>query len=439
MMKEEKTVKEYPALELALDDELVSYVELVTPLVPQISATYDQVSRSELAEALEDQFERDEMSAKFEMLYQIFKGANTVDDLAKNVEKTHTEVSNRYNRNMMEVYNKTKGFEKTARSLNLLYENAHGKANVYILPVNAAYFADGSSPKHFDVLEDYLRKQWYKFQMEDSPFYVTYVGDIGSKSAMDKMAHIAQETRALAVVDVKEMGDAERVQQYADKMKITGISSHLAHLVVAGTYVHPIGAREYTFIEKDGRIIRHEKPMAVPAASGIIGKILAVKPGISVAGLESAALTGINGVSVDYNYERIDAKEFSKRGVIMILPSGHVQGASTANKSSNRDLNKFDKVDIANALLKDLVQFCNNKAYSKWGKAEQVEFTREIKRYLNIRVKNQLIEKFSIGEILYDTDEDVVCIDIKIQFKEIADEFEISLSGESGGHLELHK
>lgn len=415
---------------------LLDELEILECVCPDIKFTYDKDARRELPSILlevQDQVkdnEKDKITSKFELLVLLLQSAEAVDEMAQKVDGFYQAELERYEENMQSVFSQTKPFEKTARSLSLLYQNANSESNIYIMPVNNVRFADSANPKHFELFRHFLRQKYYDWKMDDSPFYISYVGDIGSKNAMDMMAMIAQETRALAVVDLMEKSTAQAVMDYADRLKITGIPAHLAHLVVLGTWVYAHNAFDVEFKrDEHGSLRRIEKPMSVPSAAAFIGKMMSVPPGYFITGLEKSAIVGINGVRVQYDLQRIEAKEWDSRGLIMIEPYGHIQGATTANKSNNYDLRKFPKVDVANALLKDLVQFCNNKAYSKWGKNEKKEFQMEIENYLNNRIKRDLIESYKIVHIDYVAIVETVDIDIAIKFFDVADEFDISLHG----------
>ncbi len=431
-MLEAKNQKE--ALELLEIKPFMDVFEEVENFMPAIANITDESNRKNLPEILDNTFEQEEMVCTFELLANILEHANTVEDVAANVDTTYQKVMETYEENIMTIFEKTKPFEKTARSLNLLYENAGGEADVYILPVSPNKFADSANPKHFDSLRNYLKKKFYAWKMEDSPFYVTYVGDIGSKSAMDKMAEIACETRALAIVDTKEMNSVKAMIDHAKRMQIKGIPAKLGHLVVPATWVYALGAKDVQFVrDENGKLRRIETKMAVPTACSLVGKLMEVPPGVYISGLEADAIIGIEGVKLNYELERIDSKELDKVGLVQIEPHGHIQGATTANSSNNADLRKFPKVDTANALLKDLVQYCNNKAFSKWGKKQKRAFQREIEIYLNRRMKQELIEGYKINNISYDPHEENVDIDITVFFYEVADEFDINLHGPQGG------
>lgn len=412
-----------------LEEEL----ETLEYVLPELRHTRDEDARHDLPGMLRDRHEKEEILSKFDLLALLLETAVSVDEIAAKVDETYQAEKERYEENMQAVFAQTKPFEKTIRSLNLLYENATGDTNVFVMSVNSARFADSANPKHFDEFRHHLRQKFYAWMMDDSPFYISYIGDIGSKSAMDKMAMIAQETRALAVVDIKEMDNAKKVVDYANRMKIAGIPAHLAHLVTLGTWVNALNAFDVDFVrDEEGRLQRREKQMAVPAAGAFIGKMMSVPPGYYITGLEQSAILGINGVKVAYDLQRIEAKAWDECGLIQIEPYGHIMGAATANKSNNYDLRKFPKVDVANSLLKDLVQFCNNKAYSKWGEKQKREFKREIEIYLNRRIKHELIEGFEVNKIEYDQHEENVNIEITIHFFEVADEFDINLHGPKG-------
>lgn len=440
MTKKAVQQKDIFQLEQLLDFEpVLDGLEVLENVFPPIAATFDEDARRDLPDLLDDPREAEDIYARFSMLVTLLESSRSLDDITAKVDETYQVVQQQYEENMRAVFALTKPFEKVARALNLLYINAGGDAKVAIIPVSASKFADSANPKHFEEMRHYMRQKYYAWMMDDSPFYITYVGDIGSKSAMDMMAMAAQETRAIAVVDIREMSSAKAVMDYADRLKIAGIPAHHAHLVVPGTWVYAHGAFDVEYRTDDqGRLQRMEKQMAVPAAGAIIGKLLEVRPGVYITGLEKSAIVGIEGVKVAYDLQRVEAKQWDERGLIQIEPYGHIQGATTANKSNNYDLRKFPKVDVANALLKDLVQFCNNKAYSKWGEKHRRDFKQEIEIYLNRRMKHDLIEGYDINKIAYDIHEENVDIDITIHFFEVADEFDINLHGAKGA-IDLKK
>jgi hypothetical protein len=422
----------YPELtHIETFEEVLDEVESFMPSVTNIT---DENSLANLSEILENEAERAELITSFELLACILEQSSSLEEMATEVDSAYQNVMQVYEENIMTVFEKTKPYEKTIRSLNLLYENAMGEAEVFILPVNAAKFADSTNPKHFERMRDFLQKQFYAFRMEDSPFYISFVGDIGSKSAMDKMAEVAFETRALAVLNTKDFSSLKAALDHAKRLRIKGIPNKLGHLVLPATWVYALGAKDVKFVrDATGKLRRIERKMSVPSAASILGKLLSVKPGVFITGMEADALMGIDGVVMEYDKERLDAKALDKAGLIMIEPHGHIQGASTANNSNQAELRKFPKVDTANALLKDLVQYCNNKAFSKWGKKEDRGFKREIELYLNRRVKQELIEGYDVEDITYDAEEEIVNIDITVHFSEVADEFEINMKGPQGG------
>lgn len=421
-------------VELLEFDPFMDVFEEVENFLPSIANITDDSSRQNLPEILENELEQEEMVSTFELLANILEHSNSVEDVAVNVDATYQQVKETYEENVMVIFEKTKPFEKTIRSLNLLYENAGGEADVYILGVNEQKFADSANPKHYEAMRKYLKEKFYAWRMEDSPFYITYVGDIGSKSAMDKMAEIAYETRALAIVDTKEMSSVKSVIDHAKRLQIKGIPAKLGHLVIPSTWVYALGAKDVKFVrDKEGKLRRVESKMAVPTSSSLVGKLLDVRPGVYITGLEADAIIGADGVKLNYELERIESKELDKVGLVQIERHGHIQGATTANNSNNADLRKFPKVDTANALLKDIVQYCNNKAFSKWGEKYKRAFKREIEIYLNRRMKHELIEGYRIDNISYDQHEENVDIDITVFFFEVADEFDINLHGPQGG------
>ncbi len=429
MTKKAKVITKEDILELKVLPDSVETFELIIP-----EDIYEDEFRRDLPTKLENTSEIGGMIAKMKLLAEILENTDSLESIAAKVDDLYQEVNDCYEANMEVVFKELKPFERTVRSLSLLYQNAGGEAPVYILPVDANKFADSDNPKHFEIMRAFLRKQYFKFKMENSPFYIGYIGEIG-KTGIQQMAGIAHLTQALSILDLEPKSSVKAAINSAKQLAITGLSAKFGHLVIPGTWVYANGAIEYTFDWDENQHFqkRDKTKMAVPAAPIIIGKMLSAAPGDDIASLEADPMIGIDGVTVKYNEERNDAKAMDEAGLVMIEPNGYIEGTSTCNKSGNADLRKFPKVDTANALLKDLVQFCNNKANAKWGKKEQQAFQKEVESYLNRRMKQELIEGYQIERIEYDTEEETVNIDISVIFYEVADTFEIHLHGPKRG------
>lgn len=424
-------------LELVQLGELEEEVEKLENILP--IPIHDEDYLSDLPNILEENPEEiAQLMGNFDLMINILEEAKTIEEISTVVAEQSIQVRDCYTQNMKTIHEQTKPFEKSVRSLQLLYENAGSKANVFILPIDKNKFASAATPKHFNAMRDYLETQFKKYKMEDSPFYITYVGNIGSKSAIQKMAKVAMETRALAILDIKELRNPKAAIEYAKRHGLTGIAASLGHVVIPATYGFKQGVSDVKYFEAmDGKLKAEYQKMAVPMACAFIGRMMGETPGNVITGLEAEAIEGIDGVKMQYDKERDNSEQLTNSGLVMVLNSGHIAGSSTLNKSNNRDLNKFDKIDIANALLKDLVQFCNNKAHGKWGKKEKRGLEKEIIHYLNGRIKAGLIEPgSSIDELYYDTQDEQVHIKVTILFKDIMDKFEIELSGKKG-NIEL--
>ena len=156
--------------------------------------------------------------------------------------------------------------------------------------------------------------------MEDSPFYITYVGNIGSKSAIQKMAKIAMETRALAILDIKELRNPKAAVEYAKRNGLTGITPSLGHVVIPATYGFKQGVSDVKYFESmDGKLKAEHQKMAVPMACAFIGRMMGENPGNAITGLEAEAIGGIDGVKMQYDKERDNSEQLSDSGLVMVL------------------------------------------------------------------------------------------------------------------------
>lgn len=417
-------------LEMLHFEELEEEMETLENIMPM--PLHDEDYRGELLEQLEEEPEEiAKLMGNFDLMIQLLENSESVEDVEQAVSSMNVAVRNCYEGNMKAVFEKTKPYERSIRALQLLYENAESSKEVYIMPVKADKFADAANPKHFKAMQKYLRQQFFKFEMDNSPFYISYIGNIGSASAIQKMAKVAELTRAIAFLDLKEQKTAAAAIAYAKKIGLTGISASLGHVVVPATYGYKNGAKEVQITQlADGTYQRKERKMSVALAPAMIGRLMGEIPGEYITGLEAEPINGLDGVKTQYDEERNDAEELDEAGLNMILDSGHIQGSTTANKSGDNDLRKFAKVDVANALLKDIAQFCNNKAFSKWGKKNAKAFEKEIMTYLNRQYKRGVIGPgWEIASIEYDEAEETVNIEIYINFHEVADKFTIGISG----------
>lgn len=433
----ESKINEPEVLELLDTEQTEPYEDLfdcLGDILPEVPIIINERERTNLPAVLENEEEREEMIGKFELLVKILENSVTVEDVIANVDTAYREVDAVYEENIMVIFEQTKPVEKTIRALNLLYQNAHGEADVFILPVNKEKFADSANPKHFNIMQNHLRKQFFAWEIENSPYYITYIGDIGSKSAIDLMAGVALETRALAILDTKDHISAKAAMNHAKRLKIKGIHAKYAHMVIPCSYINALKAKDVQFVpDGDGKLRRIERKMAVPTAPAMIGKLLNVRAGVNISGLKADPIVGIDGVRMDYDLERVDAKELEKVGLVQVIAKGNIMGAGTANSSGNPDLRKFPKVDVANAILKDVVQFCNACSYSNWGANNAAELKKALEVYLNARQKQGYISSYEKiddkKDIFYDKDTESVSINLKVHFFEVADEFDINLQG----------
>ena len=333
--------------ELGLEEE-IEILENILPI-----PVHDEDYRTELPDIIEgDPEEIAQLLGNFDLMIKILEEAKTIDDVSTVVAEQSVQVRTCYTQNMKTIHEKTKPFEKSVRSLQLLYENADSKANVFIMPVAENKFANAASPKHFKAFEDYLETQFKKYKMDDSPFYITYVGNIGGKSAIQKMAKAAMKTRALAVRDIKEHRNPTAAIDYAKRQSLKGTAPSLGHVVIPATFGYKQGAFDVKYYENlDGQLIAENQKMSVPLACAFIGRMLGETPGNSITGLEAESIIGLDGVKMQYGRERDNSTELADVGLVMVLDTGHIQGSTTLNKSNNQDLTKFERYCVVDLIV----------------------------------------------------------------------------------------
>lgn len=408
--------------DLRLQELLMDDLRTMQAPIPYVEDVVDK----DLSEGLSERMEREsgftnDFSAQLDMMVQLFE-SNTVEEMTKTADDLLSQTKTQYNENQKLILGTIRPWETTLRSLDLFFKNASssGKVeNAAFITVDPQRFAGADNTKHYMEFAENLKDLFYAWQVDGSPMFITYVGDIGDGA--DLLAEIAQETIALAVVDTLDCSSPDATLKRTRNRKLRGVESRWGHLVVSGT--HLIGRGAYEELETD--------PLAVPSACAIVGKLMSGQEGSSIAGFENGALKGAKGVR--YKSDARHSKKFGEQGMLIIGwedGTARIFGDGTANQSDNPMLRKVSQMVVHNKVMKDLVGFCNKKAFSKWGGTEKRKFKDLIEEYLNDLIRDKVIQGYE-DVVINDLNEDEVSVSVGLKFYKTISRYLISIGGEN--------
>ncbi|MEO0472660.1 MAG: hypothetical protein AAF206_23795 [Bacteroidota bacterium] len=427
-MKEQQTQVVEQEINLRMRNDL----ELIGSVYSDASTITRSIEEKEdTIEFLTQEHARTETQLKAQMMHDFLDVADSLDAFIEAVNNEKEKAEERYRENLTEIFKTTKPIERNLRQLQLLYQNGGTDPEVYIFPVNEQQFVGAANPKHFNAMKEWLQKNFYAFDITTSPFYITYLGVIKNASAAEELAQLAEETKALAILNIPKRNTVEKVLEFARRdFKITGIPSHLGHLVLPATWAYASGAFED---------LDEERKMAVSLAGAFTGKLLKAYPGEFISSMESEAILGVDGIVMDYDKETLDSVKLKEAGLVPVINGGYIEGANTPNTSNNPDLCSYPTVDIANSIEKDLIKFTNKKANGKWGKRQEEDLKLELIEYFNGLIRREMLQDPCPDPIItYDEKEEEVSIDLEVQYFGTVSKFPISLKGKRD-KIELQK
>lgn len=419
--KEQLKTKILTEEDLILQDLLRDDLQTMQTPVPYIEDIVDE----DIREGLEERMTREEgfkehFEHQLNIMIDLFK-ADTVEEMSRRADDLLTKTKEQVINNQKIILTAIRPWEKTLRALDLFFKNASSSGTVNdasFITVDPNRFAGGNSSTHFNKMAEELQNLYYAWQLKGSPMFINYVGDIGDGA--DLMAKIAEETIALAVIDTVDATSAKAALTRTQNRKLRGVESHWGHLVVSGT--HLIGRGAYEGIE--------DEPLSIPSSSAIVGKLMQSLEGNSIAGFENGALSGAKGVR--YRSDTRHSKKFGDQGMLIIgweEGSAKIFGDCTANQSDNAMLRKASQMVVHNKVMKDVVDFCNKKAFSKWGATQKRKFKALIERYLNDLVRDKVIQGYEDVKI-NDLNEDEVSVSLALKFYKTISRYLIEVEGD---------
>ena len=425
-MKEKITAKvlteEDLKMQEKLKDFLIEDLETIRAPVPYLEDVIDEDLREGLTERVEKETGfKDNFGSQLEMMIHLFQ-SETVKDMSIAADELLTKTKEQFVENQKQILETIRPWEKVVRSLDLFFKNGSSSGKVKdasFITVNPERFAGAENTAHFTAMAEELKNLYYAWQLKGSPLFITYVGDIGDGA--DLLAKIAEETVALAIVDTVDSSSAKATLSRTKNRKLRGVESHWGNVVVSGT--HLIGRGAYEGLE--------DEPLSIPSACAITGKLMSSMEGNSIAGFENGALSGAKGVR--YRSDTRDSKSFGEQGMLVIGwedGTARVFGDCTANQSDNVMLKKVSKMVVHNKVMKDFVDFCNKKAFSKWGNIQRTDFKKQIERYLNDLIREGVIEGYEDVKI-NDINEDEVSVDVALKFYKTISRYLIGIKGAS--------
>lgn len=390
-----------------LQEMLMDDLETMQVPVPYLENVMDEEIRQDLQDNIEQKEGfKEAFDLQLDMMINLFS-AESVEDMTARADEMLTKTKTQAIENQKIILETIRPWEKTLRSLNLFFQNASTSGTVKdasFVTVDPAKFAGAANPKHFKILANELEERFYAWVPEESPMYISYAGDI--EDGANALAKLAEKTIALAVVDTVDSSSAEATLKRTQSRNLSGTQSEWGHLAVSGTYLIARGAKENI----------ENKALSIPSSPAIAGKLMSTKLGDSIAGFESGAISEAKGVR--YKSGRRQSKQFGDRGMLIIgweEATAFIFGDTTANKSDNKLLRKVSKMMVHNKVMKDIIAFCNRKAYSKWGRPQQQKFKAQIEDYLNDLVRLKVIQGYD-DVVINQLNDDEVSVTLGLQF-----------------------
>ena len=403
--------------------DLKEDLDTVSPLVPYVENVVDE----DLQEDFGDLYNPENVDEKGKVAYELnlmieLLQAESGEEVAQIVDSRHSEINDAMRENQKKILENINSYEKMLRAVNLFFENA-GSGEVegaYFMTVDPNKFAGADNSIHYQEFCEYLKKKFYALRLKESPLFLAHVGDIGSGA--DQMAAIANETVAIAIVDMPETKSVKAALKKASTRNLNGIEAEWGNLVASGTWL--TARKSYKGVE--------EKDFQVPSAAAILGKLMNTKEGNSIAGFENGGLKGTKGVA--YPADRRDSDKFIEQGLMIIMEDGGKvlpYSDRTANMSENDDLRKVSKMVVRNRIMKDLVDFCNLKAFAKWGYNEKKAFHNSVIDYLNKCKKKGWIQSVKNVKVK-DVGNDEVAVLVELVFFDARSKYLINIKGKPG-------
>lgn len=365
----------------------------------------------------------DKFIQQAKMMKAILSSAKNAEEAKDLASQSYENVAATKKQNLENILKTIRPTEQVLRAAQSFFDNASTTGeveNVKFVMVEANKFAGGTNSSDFDEYCKILRRYAVAHGLKDSPHYTAYIGDIDDKGG--ELAAIAQDTLALAVADIEKLDSPSEIKEVLDQRGIGGSQAKWGHLVVIGNWI--TARKVYEGL--------NEELLEIPSAAAVIGKFLATALGYSGAGYEEGTTT-VKGVEM-YTDTEDDAKAVNRGYIHIAMEDGIARiygNVTAAYASANEDLTKIIKVRVSNAILKDLVDFCNKKAFGTWNHQTKKNFKEQIQLYLNDCVRHQIIQGYEEPSII-STDSQSVDIDVEILFSDSKSVFNIQLSGVKG-------
>lgn len=411
---------------------LSRHVGTMRTRISDVSILYDRKTQERAGRWSEKR--KRKVRRRFQLLRRIFKGAESHKSVINTIDWATSELKDCRESNLNAIYSHTKPFERTARSADLMHFNQDSQGKVLIFPVCEKRFAKAGNNFHLKrLLKKFLEKEFYRFDMKKSPVYISYLGEIEDANVIRELGQMACKTLAISLVDLPPHETITEFLEFADELDLKGVEEYLGHLVLPSSQVVVAEAEDYEITEKDGKYIRlSSRPMAIPTGPIMMGALLAAETGEVITGKPGRGIRGVARPLMEYDQERLNAAELAQKGYVMIGPKGKILGASTANESDREELHQFPKVDARNTIGKALIQFSNDTTFGKWGAEERALFEKKVKGYFNDKVREGVIESFSIENITFNTNTKRAEIIVHIQYKDIVEGMDFVLEGTPG-------
>lgn len=392
-------------------------------MMPSLGIMVSDKRKKLLGKKLQNQLYKNLIASIYEVVGEVFLNSNSIDDLRINLAALEKRILQLYEDNMNRIYEQLVELKRTVFSLKLAYDNAQG-GKIYLFPVDKNAFLNSPDSAYWDRLVELLEERFYRYDMTDVPMFFSSTIPIEDGATALKIAQTMAKILGIAQIDLPPQETIEELEaMIGSSFDIVSSDDKLAHLMVSGTHGYIKGVYE----DYD-----QTQLLAIPLGPPSMGKMLSTPIGAYFTGLSGSSIIGIKEVSTKYTKERINSAELAKRGVNMILDSGHFVGTVTMCNGNIAEYNSFLTMCVFCAIQRSLLQYANRVAHGTWGKQEQESFINQLLYYFNDQKKEGAIDEPVLRDdilITFDPNTKTVALIIPIKYKGVTDRFEFTLTG----------
>lgn len=405
--------------------------------MPELKVFFDEEYAR--AQKLTDKAQQKKLSNTFRLWAELLKNSKDVPELLANISAMEQLFQLRFKENMALILEQLRDIRKTLFSVKLAYDNSP-KGSIQLFPIDREAFVDQPDDTYWQALKTRLKQQFRKWDLKNAqaPCYLSFPFALDSADAARKVAEFMEEIVGMAQLSIPAFSHANLVCEFMENsFQIMSSNEQGAHIIIVGPQAYMNGVIED---------YHTHKLMPIPLGPAIMGRLLNTPIGTTPSSLNGDGITGISGVTCEYDEETTKSSDFAKLGLIQVIASGKIQGTATACNGDLPVYNSFPMMDVFINVQRSLVCFANQWAHGNWGKDEKEAFASQLIKYFNDlydnqnggRVIEEPVTRDMIG-ILYNPDNKTVFVSIPIKYKGVVSKFRFTLVGENETFSRLKK